>query len=115
MIEPLLSLAFTVHSSPGMYALLLGSGISRSAHIPTGWEITLDLIHKLAEVEGEECEPAPEKWYKDKYGEDLDYSRLIDNIAHTPADRNGLLKSYFEPNEDEKLEGKKLMAQVKLK
>ena len=40
--DTITKLAFTIHSSPGIYALLLGSGISRDAGIPTGWMITLD-------------------------------------------------------------------------
>ena len=43
-IEPELKLAIALHSSPGVYALLLGSGLSSAAGIPTGWQITLDLI-----------------------------------------------------------------------
>jgi hypothetical protein len=45
-IEPELSLAFSVHSGPGTYAILLGSGVSRAAGVPTGWEVTLDLVHR---------------------------------------------------------------------
>src|SRR5437879_2506745 len=55
MIDPLVSLAFSVHSSKGAYALLLGSGVSRAAGIPTGWEVVLDLIRKVAKLEGEDC------------------------------------------------------------
>lgn len=35
-IEPELKLAIALHSSPGVYALLLGSGMSSAAGIPTG-------------------------------------------------------------------------------
>jgi hypothetical protein len=34
-------LAFSVYEGKGVFALLLGSGLSRAAGIPTGWEITL--------------------------------------------------------------------------
>ena len=60
MIAPELALAMSVHSNKGVYALLLGSGISRSAGIPTGWEVVLDLIRKLARAQGADCEPDPE-------------------------------------------------------
>jgi hypothetical protein len=43
MIDPIHSLAFSIQANRGVYAVLFGSGISRSAKIPTGWEITLDL------------------------------------------------------------------------
>lgn len=52
-LDPLLSLAFSVHSNPGVYAVLVGSGLSRAAAIPTGWEIVLDLARKVAVLEGE--------------------------------------------------------------
>lgn len=35
MIDPSLSLAISVQSNPGVFALLLGSGVSRSAGMPT--------------------------------------------------------------------------------
>lgn len=41
MIEPIDSLAFSMHGNKGVYALLLGSGVSRAARIPAGWEIIL--------------------------------------------------------------------------
>jgi hypothetical protein len=56
MIDPLVSLAHAVYSSKGVYAVLLGSGLSRAAGIPTGWEITLELIRRVAVVEGVEEE-----------------------------------------------------------
>jgi hypothetical protein len=43
MIDPLLSLAISIQSAPGVFAILAGSGLSRSAGIKTGWEITQDL------------------------------------------------------------------------
>ena len=107
MIDPIQSLAFSVHSNPGVYALLLGSGVSRAARIPTGWEITLDLIRKLAAASGESAEPNPETWFEEKYGEPPDYSRLLDALAKTPTERQQLLRPYFEPNEQEREEGAK--------
>jgi len=41
--DPLTQLAFSIFENKGVYAVLLGSGLSRAAEIPTGWEITLDL------------------------------------------------------------------------
>ena len=57
LIDPLVSLAFAVYSNKGAYALVLGSGISRSAAIPTGWEVLLDLVRKIATLEGEDADP----------------------------------------------------------
>ena len=108
MIDPLVSLAFSIQANRGVYALMLGSGVSRSAQIPTGWAIVLDLIRKLAKLEREDCEPEPAAWYKDRFGKDPDYSELLDAIAKSPAERNQLLRDYFEPDEEEREEGIKL-------
>ncbi len=72
MIDPILSLTFSIHSNQGVYALLLGSGVSRSAGIPTGWEVVLDLIRKLAHLSNEDCEPDPAVWYRSQYQEEPD-------------------------------------------
>ena len=105
MIDTLHSLAFSVQSNPGVYAVLLGSGVSRSAQVPTGWEITIDLIRKLAALSDEDCEPSPEKWYLDKFGREPDYSELLDELVKTPAERQQLLRSYLEASEEERDEG----------
>ena len=63
MIDPIQSLAFSMQANPGVYAVLIGSGVSRPAKIPTGWEITLDLVRKLAAVDKENCDPNPAVWY----------------------------------------------------
>jgi hypothetical protein len=107
MDEPVLKLAMSLHTNPGVYALLLGSGISRAAGIPTGWEIVLDLVRKVAAIEGEEPQPNLETWYHQRFGEPPDYSRLLDRLTATPAERMALLRSYFEPTEEEREQGLK--------
>ncbi len=108
MIDPLLSLAFSVHSNKGVYTLLLGSGVSRAAGIPTGWEIVLDLIRKLAHLKGEECEPDPAAWFTTAFGKKPDYSELLDMLAKSPAERSQLLRGYFEPTDEERERGQKI-------
>lgn len=61
----------------GVYALLLGSGVSRASGVLTGWEITLDLISKVATLEKEEHIPNLENWYAQRFGEPPDYSKGI--------------------------------------
>ena len=107
MIDPIQSLAFSIQANRGVYALLLGSGVSRAAKIPTGWEVTLDLIRKLAKLCGEVCEPDPELWYQEKFGRSANYSKLLDELAKMPAERQQLLRPYFEPNDQEREEGEK--------
>ncbi|PSF31749.1 hypothetical protein C7H19_22250 [Aphanothece hegewaldii CCALA 016] len=105
MIEPILSLSLCVHANREVYALLLGSGISRSARIPTGWDLVLDLVRQLAHLSEEDCEPEPRSWYEQKYGEEPDYSKLLEQIAKSSSERNQLLRSYFEPTDEEREEG----------
>ena len=99
--DPLLNLVMSIYYNPGVYALLLGSGVSRSAQVPTGWEITLDLIQKIAKLKGEDVDSDPETWYRNKFKEGPDYSKLLKSLAPTQSERNALLRSYFEPNQDE--------------
>ena len=101
------SLAFSMQSSPGVYALLLGSGVSRSAGIPTGWEIVLDLLGKLAAANGQPPGIDLERWYLQTYGKAPEYSELLASLARTNDERQQLLKPYFEPTEEEREEGLK--------
>lgn len=108
MIDPSLSLAVSIQSNPGVYALLLGSGVSRSSGVPTGWEIVEDLIRRLARLKGEECDNDPQGWYRTSFGREPDYSEILNDIAKSPAERMQVLRNYFEPTEEERQEGRKL-------
>ena len=101
MVDPSTSLAFSVYGNKGVYALLLGSGVSRAAGVPTGWEVGLDLIRMMAHVMGEDPEPEADAWYRGKFGREADYSELLDSLTRSSAERSQLLRSYFEPNEEE--------------
>ena len=107
MIDPIHSLAFSIQANRGVYAVLMGSGVSKAAKIPTGWEITLDLIRKLAVLHEEPCDPDPESWYRERFGSDPDYSELLDALAKTPAERQQLLRAYWEPTTGEHEEADK--------
>jgi len=99
--EPALKLAMSMHANPGVYALLISSGVSKSVGIPTGWEIVLDLIRKVAAMERLERSSELETWYQQRFGEAPDYSKLLDRLTTTPAERMKLLQPYFEPTEEE--------------
>lgn len=106
-VEPISSLAFSISANKGVYALLLGSGVSRASKIPTGWEITLDLVRKVAALQGVECEPDPAAWYRATFGKQPDYSDLLDVMCKSPAERQQLIRAYLEPTEEERAEGEK--------
>ncbi len=107
MNNSLTTIAFSIYSNKGVYALLIGSGLSRQSGIPTGWDIVIDLIKRLAIINKEDCKPTPEEWFKNKYGKDPDYSEILDRLVTTSSERVNLLKSYIEPNEKEPDEGSK--------
>ncbi len=105
-LDPLLSLALAMQNTHGAYALLLGSGVSRPASIPTGWEIVEDLVRKIAALEGQDATAAaaanPAEWYSHRFGAPPTYSQLIEQLANTQTERRELLRPYFEPNEEER-------------
>ena len=106
--DPSISLAVSLNAHKGVYALLLGSGVSRSAGIPTGWDVVLDLIRRVALLAGEDAGEDTVAWYRRKFGKVPDYSELVQTLAATPAERTSLLKEYFEPTEQEREDGMKL-------
>ncbi len=109
MLDPLLSLALAVYNSKGVYALLLGSGVSKSAGVPTGWDVIIDLINKLRLLSNQsESSEGPEAWYRVTFNKEPDYSEILDDITKTPAERLQLLRSYFEPTEQQREDGVKL-------
>jgi hypothetical protein len=104
MLEPLNQLAFSIYDNPGIYALLLGSGISRAAAIPTGWDIVQDLMGKLA-ASYDVTPDNIEAWYIEKFQQVPSYSALIDAFGKTSSGRKALIRKYIEPTEDEKADG----------
>ena len=106
--DPLTQLAFSVYENPGVFAGLLGSGLSRSADIPTGWEITLDLVRRVALAQGTESQPDWAKWYREETGEEPNYSTLLEELASSPEERRSILHSYIEPTAEDREEGRKI-------
>lgn len=101
-------LAFSMYENKGVYALLLGSGLSRSAQIPTGWEITLDLVRRVAAAQGIEPQADWAAWHREKSGNEPNYSDLLAEIAGSPDERRAILHSYIESQAGEDDSGRKL-------
>lgn len=101
-------IAFAISKCPGSYALLLGSGMSRSAGIITGYEVTLDLIQKIpkdCEIKLEELE----QWYRDKYeNEEPLYDNVLARLSSKQIERRNILNDYFEPSETDTETGMKI-------
>jgi hypothetical protein len=105
--DPLTQLAFGIHESSGVYALLLGSGISRAAQIPTGWEITLDLIRRVGLAQGAGDQADWAAWYRERTGREPDYSELLAGLGATADERRAIIHGYIEPTEADRAEGRK--------
>jgi hypothetical protein len=107
MIETTTRLAFSLFENPGVYALLLGSGLSRAAQIPTGWEIVLDLTQRVAALEGVSDQPDWAAWYRKRFGKEPNYSDLLNIVAQSPDERRSILHRYIEPTKNDSELGRK--------
>ena len=107
-MDPDTQLAFSVYENPGVFAVLLGSGLSRSASIPTGWEITLDLIRRLARAQGVEPQGDWAQWYREEFEQEPSYSVLLAELGSSRDERRSIMQGYIEPSEDDRNEGKKV-------
>lgn len=110
-LSPAIMLATSMQAQPGVYAVLLGSGISTGAGLPTGWGIVRQLVDKIAAQmsagDVDHTGPAakdPEAWWVAQFGEPLGYSTLLAKLAPTPAARQGILERFFEPDPDSETE-----------
>lgn len=99
--DPIAALAITMQARKGTFALLLGSGISRSAQIPTGWDIVLQLIERVAAVHGETVEGPADEWFEKSRGREASYSDLLNELAPMAAERSLLIRPFIEPTPDE--------------
>lgn len=100
-----LPLAFSMHSTPGAYAVLVGAGVSMGAGLPTAWDIVVDLARKLCyQVNPDRAEGLTadnvEEWYVATYNVPLSYSGLLEQVAPTVHEREAVLRQYFEPQSD---------------
>lgn len=113
-LSHIVSLATSMHAQPGVYAVLLGSGVSTAAGIPTGWGVVRELVRRVAAASdpsnGQAADEAwddPEAWWDEHGDGNLGYSTLLEHLAPLPAARQGLLTEFFEPNDEEREEGLK--------
>lgn len=103
--DPFTQISFSVHENKGVFAVLIGSGLSRSASIPTGWEITLDLVRRVATSQGVEEQADWAEWYRQRTGQEPNYSTLLEELATSPDERRAILHRYIEPSPEERDEG----------
>ena len=99
-VEPNIALAHAMVRRPGAYAILIGSGVSRAAKIPTGWEVTLELAGELAVAQEGVAPDDISDWYVKKFGKEPSYSDIVETLAPTRAEQRRLLSRFFEPASD---------------
>jgi hypothetical protein len=108
MVNNEIKLSFSVKNNPGVFALLLGSGASTEAGVPTGWGVVQDLILKIANQNDTEIETTPEEWYEETFDEEAEYDNIIGQLTQSKEERRSLLEKYFEPTDLEREQGEKL-------
>lgn len=100
-VDPRVALATAMHVGPGVYAVLVGSGMSSAAGIPTGWHITQDLVRKVAVAEGASADEIGDDlltWWEKQGRPEARYDTLLEALAPTKHARQLLLRGYFEPD-----------------
>jgi len=115
-LTPQVMLAAAMHAQPGVYAVLLGSGVSTGAGIPTAWGVVQELLRRVAAASNpgdadaaERAAADPEEWWQAHGdGQALGYSSLLAALAPTPATRQGLLAAFFQPTDDDREAGNKI-------
>jgi SIR2-like domain len=106
--DALTQLAFALFENKGVFAVLLGSGLSRAAEIPTGWEITVDLIRRVAQAQGVGEKSDWAEWYRETAQQEPSYSTLLEELAGSPDERRAILNRYIEASEEDRDEGRKI-------
>lgn len=109
-IDKVVLAAHALHTSPGTYAVLLGSGLSSSAGVLTGWQITRDLVRCVAgmmAVDGG-IPDDPEEWYRSEYGTAPDYSKLLETLCPEPSERREKVRRYIEPTAEDLARGRRV-------
>lgn len=107
-IDPVHVAAHAIFTSPGTYALLIGSGVSTAAGIPTGWSITMDLAGRVAALEGDSHPDDLEAWCQERFGGDPVYSDLLARLGSTPNERHAIVRKFIEPTDEERQRGLKV-------
>lgn len=109
MVDERMSMTFSVRNNPGRYTLLLGSGVSTEAEIPTGWAVVNELVKRVTAAENTSIDEDtdPIDWYEETYDEPATYENLIEGLARTQTERRKLLEEFFESSDTEAERGEK--------
>jgi hypothetical protein len=106
--EALARLAMALADGKGRYALLLGSGVSRSTGMPSGWDVVRELLSRYARATRSEIPAGPVAFWRENLGTDPGYSSILEELAATPAERQALLEPFWIPTNEELEQGRKV-------
>lgn len=102
-LDPIVSLSVALAEAPGTCAFVLGSGVSRDAGVPTGWDITRSGLQRLRQLETGDTDELTgaqlSDWLRETDREHLTYSDLLELIAPDAAVRREYLAGFFEGRE----------------
>jgi hypothetical protein len=108
MFDPEVALSVAMANAPGRYAILAGSGISRSAQIPTGAEVLDELVRQVAAARHATIAGQPILWYRENVGGDPTYSSVLEGLSSTAAGRADVLRPFFEASPEDIAQGRKV-------
>ncbi len=103
----LLSLAIQLASSRGEFVVFLGSGVSKAAGIPSGWDVHNRMLTELyiaATQDQDPLPPAVQEWAENEGLASSDYSTLIERVRPSIPDRTAYLRSMFVREGDDQNE-----------
>lgn len=100
-LDPVTALAMAMRGRPGAYAVLLGSGVSTGAGIPTGWAIVTDLCRQVAAGAGTDPGPDPDRWFEDRFGQPPTYATLMEALAPQASERLAIVAGYLSGTDGE--------------
>jgi hypothetical protein len=102
-LDPIVSLSVALAEAPGACAFFLGSGVSRDAGVPTGYEVMRRGLRQLHRVETGSDETlgdeALDVWLAETDREHITYSELLAEITPDAAIRREYLAGFFETAE----------------
>lgn len=89
-VDPVTRVAIAMDARPGAFALLLGSGISTAAGIPTGWDVVKELARQVMAASGDSVDD-PVAWFTARHGVEPTYSALVAELGLTEAVRQSVV------------------------
>jgi SIR2-like domain len=95
---PMAALAVNMAVTPAGFAFLVGSGFSRSAGVPSAWDVLRDITARWYAAETGTPVAAdidPIGWAGERLGADATYSTVLEQLFPERAQRQELLASYF--------------------